>query len=313
MRALAIAAALVAASFAALVRAPLSAQAPSPLPAPAASPVRAVLDVEVRSRAVKPGEVLVIDVRTPVATRTITATLGDRPVPLWLVSTRSWRGLAGLDVEQAPGPLVLAVVATPQHGPPLSRTVPIEVQRATFAERHLTVPPRFVDPPESERPRIEREAVRLHAIYDAVSTDLDPGVFVAPVPHRRSSPFGSRSVFNGQARDRHAGLDFASPAGAIIRAPAAGRVVLVDPLYFTGNTVVIDHGRGLYSILAHLQRTLVADGQIVARGDSLGTVGATGRATAAHLHWSVRLGSTRVDPASVLDVLGATSKGRKRP
>ena len=155
--------------------------------------------------------------------------------------------------------------------------------------------------------------MRLRAIYEAVSTDLEPGVFAAPVPHRRSSPFGSRSVFNGEARDRHAGLDFASPAGAIIRAPAAGRVVLVAPLYFTGNTVVIDHGRGLYSVLAHLQRALVADGQVVARGDRLGTVGATGRATAAHLHWSVRLGSTRVDPASVLEVLGAADRGRNRP
>jgi murein DD-endopeptidase MepM/ murein hydrolase activator NlpD len=293
--------------------APVAAQAPSPLRAPGAAPTRASLDVDVRSRAAKPGEILVIDVRTPVATPTITATLGDRTVPLWRVSTRAWRGLAGLDVEQAPGPLALAVVATPPQGPPLSRTLSLEVQPATFAERHLTVPPRFVDPPESERPRIEREAIRLRAIYDAVSTDLDPGVFVAPVPHRRSSPFGSRSVFNGQGRDRHAGLDFASPAGAIIRAPAAGRVVLVDPLYFTGNTVVIDHGRGLYSILAHLQRTLVGDGQIVARGDRLGTVGATGRATGPHLHWSVRLGSIRVDPASVLAVLGATGGDRKRP
>ena len=125
------------------------------------------------------------------------------------------------------------------------------------------------------------------------------------MPHPRSSPFGSRSVFNGQPRDRHAGLDFASPAGAVIRAPAAGRVALVAPLYFTGNTVVLDHGYGVHSILAHMQRTSVRAGQVVARGARLGTVGATGRATAPHLHWSVRVGATRVDPASVLDVLAA--------
>ena len=152
--------------------------------------------------------------------------------------------LAGLDVEQPPGPLALTILGARASGGPLSQVVALAVEPAAFAERRLNVPPRFVDPPESERPRIEREAVRLHAIYQAVSSDSQPGGFVPPVPHPRSSPFGSRSVFNGVPRDRHAGLDFASPAGAVIRAPAPGRVVLVADLYYTGNTVVIDHGQG---------------------------------------------------------------------
>jgi murein DD-endopeptidase MepM/ murein hydrolase activator NlpD len=89
----------------------------------------------------------------------------------------------------------------------------------------------------------------------------------------------------------------------------------VAPLYFTGNTVVLDHGYGVYSVLAHMQRTMVAEGQVVARGARLGTVGATGRATAPHLHWSVRMGSTRVDPAAVLDVLAEprAAPGRQTP
>jgi murein DD-endopeptidase MepM/ murein hydrolase activator NlpD len=271
------------------------------------------LMVDVRSRAVRPGEVLVIDVQVPDGVTAVTATLGDRGIPMWRLSPRGWRGLAGIDVEQPPGPLPLSVTATAKQGAPLARTVTLDVQPAVFAERHLTVPPRFVEPPESERPRIEREAVRLRAIYDTVSTARPPGLFVPPVPHAQSSPFGSRSVFNGQPRDRHAGLDFASPAGAVIRAPAAGRVALVAPLYFTGNTVVLDHGYGVHSILAHLQRTSVRAGQVVAQGARLGTVGATGRATAPHLHWSVRLGSARVDPASVLDVLAAPPASSREP
>jgi murein DD-endopeptidase MepM/ murein hydrolase activator NlpD len=182
--------------------------------------------------------------------------------------------------------------------------VTLQVEPAAFVERTLTVAPRFVDPPASARPRIEREAKRLHAIYETVSADRTPGPFVAPVPQRRSSPFGARSIFNGVPRERHGGLDFASPAGTVIRAPAAGKVVLVAPLYFTGNTVVIDHGRGLYSVLAHLQRATVRQGQVVLQGARLGTVGMTGRATGPHLHWTVRLGGTRIDPAAVLDVLG---------
>ena len=183
------------------------------------------------------------------------------------------------------------------------RTLTLTVAPATFPERHLKVPPKFVEPPASERPRIEREAKQLHAIYDHATAVHQPGAFVAPVGHRRSSSFGSRSVFNGQPRERHAGLDFASPAGAPIHAPAAGTVVLVAPLYFTGNTVVIDHGEGLYSILAHMTEASVREGQAVAQGDVVGRVGATGRVTAPHLHWSVRLGGARVDPAAILDLL----------
>jgi murein DD-endopeptidase MepM/ murein hydrolase activator NlpD len=267
------------------------------------------LAVDVRSRAIRPGEMLVIDVRAPETVTAITARLGDQPTALWQHSPRTWRGLAGLDVEQPPGPLVLTVTAATAQGPPLARTITLEVEPAAFAERHLNVPARFVEPPESERPRIERERRRLQAIYQAASTDRRPGAFVPPVPHRRSSPFGSRSIFNGVPRDRHAGLDFASPAGAVIRAPAAGRVVLVDALYYTGNTVVVDHGYGLVSVFAHMERTMVDEGAVVSRGTRLGTVGATGRATGPHLHWSVRLGGARVDPAAVLHVL---AEGRRR-
>ena len=287
--------------------------APAAAQSPAArvrrqAPAATALVVDVHSRAIRPGEVLAIDVRVPDAVTEISATIGDRAIPVWRVTPRAWRGLAGLDVEQTPGPIVLTVTATRAQGPPLTESQTLDVQPATFAERRLNVPPRFVEPPESERPRIEREAVRLHAIYDAVSSDRQPTGFVAPVPDRRSSPFGSRSVFNGVARERHAGLDFASPAGAPIRAPAAGRVVLVGPLYWTGNTVVIDHGEGLYSILAHMTRTLVHEGEAVVRGARVGTVGSTGRATGPHLHWSVRLGGTRVDPASVLHVLASADQ-----
>jgi murein DD-endopeptidase MepM/ murein hydrolase activator NlpD len=263
----------------------------------------AALTVDVRSRAVRPGEVLDIRVRSAAPLTSVAATLSERPLHGWLLPSGDWRVLAGLDADHPPGPLVLTVLGSRASGGPLSKVVTLDVQPATFAERRLTVPPKFVDPPASERPRIERERARLQAIY-ATRSETAPGVFVAPVRHRRSSPFGSRSIFNGVPRERHGGMDFASPAGSLIRAPAAGRVVLVGPLYWTGNTVVLDHGQGLYSILAHMTRTLVREGETVARGARLGTVGATGRVTGPHLHWSVRLGGTRVDPAAVLEVLG---------
>jgi murein DD-endopeptidase MepM/ murein hydrolase activator NlpD len=286
--------------------------------APAAQPEP--LTVDVRSRAVRPGEILDIRVRSADPLTSVAATLGERPLHGWRLPSGDWRLLAGLDADQPTGPLVLTVLGSRASGGPVSKVMTLTVGPATFAERRLTVPPKFVEPPESERPRIARDAERLRALYDRSTPDLQPADFVAPVRHRRSSSFGSRSIFNGVPRDRHAGLDFASPAGAVIRAPAAGRVVLVDDLYYTGNTVVLDHGHGVYSVLAHMTRTLAAPGAVVKRGDRLGTVGTTGRSTGPHLHWSIRVGGTRVDPAAVLEILapaaaspaGRTGRQRQR-
>ena len=180
---------------------------------------------------------------------------------------------------------------------------PLTVEPKAFAERHLRVDPRFSDPPPSVRPRIAREAARLEAIFSAIGRSDAPDVpLAAPVPQPSSSPFGSRSFFNKLPRGRHNGVDFPSPAGADIHAPGSGRVVLVDDLYFTGNTVVIDHGLGLYTLFAHLERTIAKEGLDVQRGDVVGLVGATGRATGPHLHWSVRLQGARVDPLSLLSL-----------
>jgi murein DD-endopeptidase MepM/ murein hydrolase activator NlpD len=95
-------------------------------------------------------------------------------------------------------------------------------------------------------------------------------------------------------------VDFSSPRGTPVRAPAAGIVVLASDLFFTGNTVVLDHGAGVVSVFAHLSSTTVQPGESVSEGAPLGLVGATGRATGPHLHWSVRLHGSRVDPLSVV-------------
>jgi murein DD-endopeptidase MepM/ murein hydrolase activator NlpD len=115
-----------------------------------------------------------------------------------------------------------------------------------------------------------------------------------------TSNFGSRSIFNGQPRAPHAGIDYRGAVGTPIVAPNAGRVVLAEDLFLTGNTVVVDHGLGLYSLFAHMSRLDVKAGDDVATGTPVGLVGATGRVTGPHLHWSVRLGAARVDPAALL-------------
>jgi murein DD-endopeptidase MepM/ murein hydrolase activator NlpD len=157
--------------------------------------------------------------------------------------------------------------------------------------------------------RIELEAAELTELWKGLGgPDLTSELaFLAPVPHRANSAFGTRSVYNGQPRSPHGGADFLSPAGTPIVSPAAGKVVLAKDLYYTGGTVVVDHGLGIVSLFAHLSKISTAVGDVVARGDTVGLVGATGRVTGAHLHWTLRINGARVDPLSILAV---TADGR---
>ena len=119
-----------------------------------------------------------------------------------------------------------------------------------------------------------------------------------------NSRFGTRSIFNGERRNPHAGADFASPLGRPVKAPNGGNVVAARELFYTGNVVIIDHGLGVFSMLAHLSRIDVKEGDEVKAGDVIGLVGATGRVTGPHLHWALTVSGARVDPVSALTVLG---------
>ncbi|MDX1581455.1 MAG: M23 family metallopeptidase [Alphaproteobacteria bacterium] len=149
-----------------------------------------------------------------------------------------------------------------------------------------------------------RERERLDELFSgAGGAPLWQG-FIRPVDDPLGSPFGLRRILNGKPRSPHSGVDFRSPRGTGIKAPARGRVVLVDDLFFTGRTVVLDHGAGLYSYYAHLEEPRCRTGETLAAGTVLGTVGSSGRATGPHLHWGVKLRGKRVDPLAVIALLG---------
>lgn len=180
-------------------------------------------------------------------------------------------------------------------GPRISR---FEVLDKARGEQRLTIAnDRMVNPGPEEMARIERETPRIRAALDRFSeVDAVATGFRLPVAAPESSPFGLRRWFNGEERRPHAGLDLAAAAGTPIVAPAAGVVVDTGDFYFNGNTVFIDHGRGLITMYNHMSRIDVAPGQRVEAGATIGAVGATGRVTAAHLHLGVTLNGTSVDP-----------------
>ena len=272
------------------------------LPGQAPSP----LAISTRARALQQGEVVILDVSCACegAAGTGTARVFDRIVALaGAPGTSRWSGLIGVDVEKRPGDYPVSVTIEKPGGPPLTGRYILTVKAKQFPTRRLTVAPSFVNPPPDALERISREAERLESLFRQSTSRDEVGPFRMPVAATPGNTFGARSVFNGQARNPHGGLDFGSPTGTPIAAPAGGAVALAEDLYFTGNTVILDHGRGLYSVLAHLSKINVTAGDQVGAGEVVGAVGATGRVTGPHLHWGARLNTARIDPRALVEIL----------
>jgi murein DD-endopeptidase MepM/ murein hydrolase activator NlpD len=277
---------------------------PGPIVAASSSPRPSEVNAIVRitPRTSTPGEVVVLTAVGSEPLEHARVDVFDHLISMWSAgSPLRWTALIGVDVETPPGRYPVIVRGLSARGEPTITRASLTVTRKIFGTRRLLVDPRFSEPPATERPRIEREAKRLAAIFSGASgARYWASPFELPVAAPATSPFGVRSVFNGQLRSRHNGVDFAGAPGAPVHAPAGGRVALAEALYFTGNTVIVDHGEGLYSLLAHLERAVVMSGDRVGGGDVVGFIGATGRATGPHLHWSVRLQGARVDPLSLV-------------
>jgi murein DD-endopeptidase MepM/ murein hydrolase activator NlpD len=262
----------------------------------------APIDISARSRSLQPGELVVLSIAGPASGDPVRVRAFDRDVFAYSAGDHEWRALVGIDLDVTPGTYAVTVDAgsPPEHG-----VYNLVVARRTFPTRRLTVDEAFVTPPASEAERIAREARLLESVWGAPPGERRwSAPFVRPVSQPANSAFGTRSIFNGKPRNAHGGADFLSPSGTPVHAPNAGRVAVARELYFSGNTVVIDHGLGLFSMLAHLSAIDVREGDSVDAAQVVGRVGATGRVTGPHLHWAVRAGGARIDPLAVLALLG---------
>ena len=168
-------------------------------------------------------------------------------------------------------------------------------------EQRLSVAPHTVDLSPEDEARWQRERTHQAGVMATFSTPLPASLAMqVPVPGRRSSTFGLRRVFNGQARNPHSGMDIAAATGTPVLAPLAARVIDTGDYFFNGNTVWLDHGGGLLCMVCHLSAIDVQVGEAVDMGQRVGAVGATGRVTGPHLHWGVMLNRSMVDPALFL-------------
>jgi murein DD-endopeptidase MepM/ murein hydrolase activator NlpD len=255
------------------------------------------------SRTLQPGGVVVISVTSAAPLTTLSGHVFGRPIRFWTATPLEWQGLVAADLEAKPGVYGVDMIGATASGTAVTGKTTLTVVRKQFETRRLRVGGEFVNPPDAETERIASEAKRLAALFSQTTPRVWRGPFQAPVPGTATSSFGRLTVLNGQPRGRHQGADFRAASGTPIVAPNAGRIVLAEDLYFSGNTIVIDHGLGMFSLLAHLSRIDVAVGDEVAGGQLLGASGATGRVTGPHLHWALRLSEFSVDPLSVVAVL----------
>lgn len=240
------------------------------------------------------GEVLRVTFRLPPGVKTGTVTFGG-----YTVSGFETGGLlsayVGVDLDTTPGRHDVAYRAGELAG-----TESVTVEDREFATESMTVDPDYVEFDDADKTRVAREAETLTTLWQGASESrLWTKGFVQPAAGGIGSPFGLRRVFHGAPRSRHSGIDILAPEGAGVFASNRGRVVLADELLHTGNTVIIDHGLGLYTVYAHLATMDVATGGAVERAQKIGTVGATGRVAGPHLHWEVRAAGARVDPMTL--------------
>jgi len=177
----------------------------------------------------------------------------------------------------------------------------IEVAAKTYASQHLKVLPEQVNPSAEDLARHARERTHLAGVLRTFSESAPATLAMLwPARGQRSSGFGLQRYFNGQLRSRHAGLDIAAPVGTPVIAANAGRVIDTGDYFFQGRTIVLDHGQGLLSLYAHLSAIDTAPAQVVGAGGPIGKVGASGRVTGPHLHFSVYLNAVPVDPTVFL-------------
>lgn len=283
----------------------------------ACAPVRAAAPdptLEVEARAFQPGELILLTVAGHDAKTPPSASLNGLALEFFAgPATGTWLAFAGLDLDLSTGPATLETVLRPPGGKPARASRTLHIVDAGFPVAELSVNQKFVTPDKTDSERAEAESARLQILFSKTEAKrLFDGTFASPIPGARTARFGERRIFNGQPRAPHSGMDLRAKTGVPVRAPAAGKVLLADPLFYAGNTVILDHGVGLTSQYAHLSEIRVKPGDMVKKGQVIGKVGATGRVTGPHLHWALKFRKARIDPFSLV-FFDLDAKLRARP
>jgi murein DD-endopeptidase MepM/ murein hydrolase activator NlpD len=232
-------------------------------------------------------------------------------IPFYGVAPGSFAAIIGADLEAKPGISKITVTARNDIGARRQAEIIVQTLSKAFRQESFTVAQGFdqLSPETLELIRIERSDFAL-AFSTPAAERLWEAPFIRPVPQESSSSFGYRRIINGKPRAPHSGADLRAPLGTEVLAANHGRVVLIGDYFFAGQSLVLDHGAGLYTMYFHLSQFKVDAGAMVRRGDVIALSGMSGRVTGPHLHWGARLGNARVDP---MELIQKISSGQTPP
>jgi murein DD-endopeptidase MepM/ murein hydrolase activator NlpD len=279
-------------------------QGRQPVQGPARKTCDSGIVLKLSSATASQGGLLLAEISGAKPSQEFSAEWDGRPIPLWRETPGSptFHALLGVDLEKPAGRYEWKISWSAADGKPLSCSVPVTVRAGKFPTERLTVEKQFVQPDPEQQKRAEEDQKKMKAIYDTVTPEvLWKGKFVLPLKGvSTGGNFGRRRVLNGEARSPHAGVDFPAAAGTPVYAAQSGEVVLAENLYYSGNTVVIDHGFGIYTLYAHLSEIGVHAGDPVEASAEIGKVGATGRVTGPHLHWGLTINHARVNALQIV-------------
>jgi murein DD-endopeptidase MepM/ murein hydrolase activator NlpD len=262
------------------------------------------LHLESFPKGARQGDVLLIRASGPASLKSIH---GEFKRERFLIAinkeTGIYEGLIGIDMSTPPATYEIKVIATDEYNKVYSGALSLKVEKVDFGTQILSLPPSMVELDAKTLERVNEEARRLQVLFQTSRDEkLWEGVFIAPLEGEIVAAFGLNRIINGQQRNPHTGIDLRAKEGTPVFACNHGVVVLVDELFFSGKSVILDHGWGLYSMYFHLSEVLVRVDDRVHTGAILGRVGSTGRSTGPHLHWGIRINGARVDPLALTKI-----------
>lgn len=289
-------------SFACILAVP--ARAKQPVRSPIKKTCESGIVLKLSSASASQGSILLGEIIGAKPGQEFSAEWAGQPMPVWRESPDSatLHTLLGVDLDKPAGSYEWKLSWSAADGKPLTCSLPVTVRAGKFPTERLTVGKQFVQPDPEQLKRVEEDQKKTKVIYDTVTPEvLWKGKFVVPLKGvTTGGNFGRRRVLNGESRSPHAGVDFPVATGTPVYAAQSGKVVLAENLYYSGNTVMIDHGYGIHTLYAHLSEIGVHAGDSVEASAEIGKVGATGRVTGPHLHWGLTIDHARVNALQIV-------------
>ncbi len=252
------------------------------------------LRVEVFPTKVMPGDVFLIKVTGSKTASVPSASLENTKFSFNSCGADCYVAVGAVDIKTKPAVYAVEVIIGEKK-----KNLKLRVKKAHFRQIKITLPEDKVVLKPEDLMRSKKEDEKLSAIFSTVSEKLWDGGFMLPLENCLLTPFGTERIMNGKWTSVHKGVDIKGADGEEIKASNRGKVVLAENLFFGGNTIIIDHGQGIYSIYMHLSKMNIRTEDVVLKGDVIGLVGSTGRATGPHLHFGVKVLNINVNPVSL--------------